>query len=225
MKQYILQILAISLFLIIIIFDLIFRWPPVDESDRLSLIVFIDILIILNYGYGVKYLSNYIYRDYSKLILLHKEPSQLIILETIRFLSYPVNIIFYISSMLFIEWILDSWSICLFISFTLYYILLIITLIVLRYLLGHDKKGRNNFFILLLGTISLFQLQFLFIFNDNNSFFESIFVEYNLFNNLFFLNELKGVLYSLSLLPHALYIIVLMLILRRLKWRNSYLSG
>jgi hypothetical protein len=224
MKKQIILIISTFIYVTIIIVTYIFNFEKADAKDCFASIALIDILVVLNYGFRVRFLKHDLYSDYSKLILTQKPVSKILQEEGVAYILAPANILFFILSALFVCWIFNSFNLWLFFSCIFHFVVLTTWLLLLRYLIGHDKSGKNNFFVSLLSINTFFIFQYILIYNDSSGFIEKLFLDYCLLNNIYFLIETTNISWYYAFIPHFGTIILLLVSIVKLKWRRNYLQ-
>lgn len=224
MSRHIILILSTFLYVTIYIVTHIFNLGKADASDCFATVALIDILVVLNYGLRVRFQKHNLYEDYSKLILTQKPVSKILIEDGLNYILAPATILFFMLSALFVCWIFDNFDIWLFISCIFHFVVLTIWLLFLRYLLGHDKNGKNNFFVSLLSINTFFIFQYILIYNDSSGFIEKLFLDYCLLNNIYFLTGTTNISWYYASIPHIMTIILLLVFLVKLRWRKNYLQ-
>jgi hypothetical protein len=221
-KSYVLTICFILIYSIIIGLDYFCNWPAIEKDDILILISVNSIFITSNYALITRFLHFNIYQNYKNLCIAPLVPSQCFLMELKFFFKSVENILFFLFSWFFFIYFLGlDRAIKHSLSFVLYYIFILYCLIYIRFICGHNLKGRNTFYTICLLINSIVMYQILLISKGASNILANIIVEYNPINTLFFICVTKEKSIWYLVLTYFIFMIIIHFYNRKLSWEKQ----
>jgi hypothetical protein len=224
MRRYLFVIICIALFVMIVLLDAIYDWPPATEEDILISISFITIIFTLNYALSIRFIRYNLFKDYRNLVSAPFVPREFFLKELLRYLKSPNNILLFLASYLFLIYFFRETEFYRFFyytsSFLLYFVYLTYNLIVIRFICGHNSRGTNTFFMVCLLINCLVMYQIMLADNHLSNLFNNIIVKYNPLNTLYFLPVTDGRNLLFLLIPYLVYSVFIYPFLKNITWEK-----
>lgn len=224
MRSYLFTICCLIIYSIIIGLDYFNDWPITEKDDILMMISIFTIFFTVNYALITRFLPFNIYSNYKNLIIAPVIPRQCFVRELLNYIKTFQSSIFLLATYFFLLYFIgdrgiDGFFLISF-SFFLYYLFYSFSLIVIRFICGHNPQGRSTFFTLCLVINTLVMYQVLLVNNGSSNLFRKIIVEYNPLNTLFFLNLTNEKNIWFLIIPYIILSIILFFRIKKLSWEN-----